>query len=106
MKLIASIMLAALSSCSAYPALAHSWYDHECCHDQDCGPILRVEKVASWSNFGGAPTDPQLPVIILITSHGRGQVTEKTKIKESKDSASHACVVAGHIRCWYQAPGN
>lgn len=35
--------------CWPFFAFAHSWYEEDCCHDQDCGPVAAedVEELAN-----------------------------------------------------------
>ena len=90
----ALLIAAALSS----PASTHSWYDADCCSNQDCEPVSTVAFVAS---------DPaSMPVMVVTTSLGTKPLTPTTKIRQSKDSRMHACIYQGRLLCLYMPPGN
>lgn len=77
---------------------AHGWYDADCCSDRDCEPV---------SNIVFISTGPlTVPTMVVTTSFGTKPVTEKTKIRESKDSRMHACIYQGELLCLYMPPGN
>ena len=63
---------------TASRALAHSWYDYECCSDRDCFPVAVDDVVesadGSWKHL---PT---------------GTVFTKEKVKPSKDGRFHVCI--------------
>lgn len=82
------------------PALcnAHSWYDPDCCSDRDCEAVKAVVFVAS--DVG------KLPTMVVTTSFGTQPLTDKTKIRQSKDSKMHACIFQGALLCLYLPPGN
>lgn len=78
------------------PALGHSWYDHECCHDKDCAEVTKIEKSGDTTfmktKFGTFPVGPD-------SDH---------KIKKSQDEKIHLCAVPDmyapnryKIRCIY-----
>jgi hypothetical protein len=91
---LALLLAAALSS----PASAHSWYDPDCCSNQDCEPVSAVSFVAS---------DPgTTPVMVVTTSLGTKPLTPATRVRESKDSRMHACIYQGRLLCLYMPPGN
>jgi hypothetical protein len=52
----------------------HSWYDYECCHDNDCKPVPceQIEETKQGFKYDG-----------LFFS----------KIKPSKDNQCHACIL-------------
>lgn len=80
-------------------AIGHSWYDVDCCHDNDCGPAT-ISYVAS---------DPKsLPVMMVSTPFGTKPVTKETLIRRSKDGKFHACTPAylNYARCIYVQDGN
>jgi hypothetical protein len=82
----------------ARPARSHSWYDPDCCSDNDCEPVSEVSFVAS---------DPQsVPVMVVTTSFGTKPVTPMTKIRQSKDGKMHACIYQGALLCLYLPPSN
>ena len=69
-------------------ALSHSWYDPECCSGQDCAIALEINMATKMvrTPLGSAPMDAQ------------------TKIKDSKDSKTHACIRQGKVICLYLPP--
>lgn len=73
-------------------------YDKDCCHNQDCAPV--IDAVMGW-----ASEDKSLPVMWVRTIHGIAPVTAQTRILESKDARSHACIRYGAVVCYYQQPG-
>lgn len=60
-------------------AHSHSWYDKECCSDQDCAPVLRID------------THPEGD--LMTTIHGTVLVrkTENYNKRPSKDDNYHVC---------------
>jgi len=65
--------------CIATGAAAHSFYDAECCSNQDCAPADRVEIVS--------------PEYWAVTSkHGTTYVHASMKRRESKDHQTHICM--------------
>jgi len=62
------------------PALGHSWYPHECCHDQDCAPVDQVQSV------------PELDGIIVSSKIGTALVPATFPKRESKDNRMHVCL--------------
>ena len=90
-----ALVLVALPAPSAR---SHSWYDPDCCSDRDCEPVSTVTFVAS---------DPSaVPVMVVTTSFGTKPLTDRTKIRQSKDSRMHACIYQGELLCIYMPPGN
>lgn len=86
-------------------AAAHSWYDADCCHDQDCSPVIKTEVVQPFAYAGMASLGtPQPPTLWVTTRHGRAMVPPNMIPRESKDSAAHACIVAGKVICYYVPP--
>jgi len=84
-----------LGRCSA-PAQAHSFYSKECCHDNDCAPVTRVENADNgrW----------------MTTIHGRVFVPWGFKpVYPAPDGALHLCVVRPATgvapRCIYDGAG-
>jgi hypothetical protein len=96
---LAVVALALLIAAALWtPASAHSWYDADCCSDQDCEPVSAVAYVAS---------DPStMPVMVVTTSLGTKPLTQMTKIRQSKDSRMHACIYQGRLLCLYMPPSN
>jgi hypothetical protein len=79
-------------------AQSHSWYDPDCCSNQDCEPVSDVAFVASDAGT--------LPVMVVTTSFGTKPLIPSTKIRQSKDSRMHACIYQGALLCLYLPPGN
>ena len=96
-KLLAAFALLIVVFLSS-PAYAHSWYDPDCCSDNDCEPVSSVSFVAS--------SPGSVPVMVVTTSFGTKPVTSKTKLRESKDSRMHACIYQGELICLYMPPSN
>ena len=92
------MLAAGLLVALAEAALAHSWYDPDCCSDRDCEPVSAITYVASDPN--------SVPVMVVTTSFGTKPVTSRTKIRESKDSRMHACIYQGALICLYMPPSN
>jgi hypothetical protein len=70
----------------AVPAYPHSWYDMECCHDQDCAPATHIDKLT-------------IGVLIITNKYGTYVINPNGnhKVKESKDHQYHVCA-----RPWHQ----
>jgi hypothetical protein len=94
----ALVIAAGILLALAEVAIAHSWYDPDCCSDRDCEAVSAVTYVASDPN--------SVPVMVVTTSFGTKPVTPKTKIRESKDSRMHACIYQGALICLYLPPSN
>lgn len=60
-------------------ASAHSWYPKRCCHDRDCFPADRIERLGDGT---------------LVLAHGKivVRVTKSFPIEPSPDGRSHFCV--------------
>lgn len=93
-------LIITLAAVLMVPALcnAHSWYDPDCCSNADCEPVKVVAFVASDAS--------KLPIMVVTTSLGTQPLTEKTKIRQSRDSQMHACIYQGALLCLYLPPGN
>mgnify|MGYP001544802007 CR=1 FL=1 len=80
--LVALIMLIFILAVTlSIPAKAHSWYDQECCNDQDCAPAKQVTEVHNgWK---------------VIDSKGAEHFVPRyggPRIKPSRDEKYHICV--------------
>ena len=70
-------------------AQAHSWYDAECCHKNDCTPVIKIERKGDYTiwyskMFGAVKiTDKEMSI--------RVRDGAPFDIKASKDSSSHIC---------------
>jgi hypothetical protein len=60
-------------------ATAHSWYPKRCCHDRDCFPADRFERLADGT---------------LVIAHGTivVRVTKSFPVEPSPDGKPHFCV--------------
>ena len=75
----------------AGPAMAHSWYDADCCSGTDCAPLEPDEVKALADGY-----------------HFRGFVLpyRDPRIRVSKDPDYHWCEnPKGYVRCFYAPPG-
>ena len=64
----------------AAPAHSHSWYDKECCNDQDC------DEVTSTIELGNGDLE-------VTTRFGTAIVPKKFPRKPSLDNKEHACMI-------------
>jgi hypothetical protein len=86
---ILAVLVGALIAIGASKAKAHSWYDWECCHEQDCKPVDQEE----------------------VEEIGGGKWLHKpTKqpfesVRPSKDGRFHACILYGKPKCLYIVMG-
>ncbi len=64
---------------TSVPSLAHSWYPHYCCSDQDCVKVDRIEYVPD----GMYMTAGQMRVFVPDTMEKR----------PSEDTDAHICVM-------------
>lgn len=58
-------------------ANAHSWYDPECCSDQDCYPVAAEDVIETDTGWKHLPT---------------GKTFTRQQVKPSKDRNFHICV--------------
>lgn len=79
-------ILALLFGVSA--AWAHSWYDGDCCHDNDCAPVTAVEYLpdGSWK---------------VTTKHGTAVFPANHPRRLSQDGKTHACFTPVKLYCLY-----
>lgn len=61
--------------------LVHSWYDHDCCSDQDCKPVPATDVVEIEGGWKYLPTG----AIFRDTP-------EKKRIRPSQDRNFHVCI--------------
>jgi hypothetical protein len=73
-------LAAVLGTSRPHPAAAHSWYPLECCHDQDCAPVDRVQSL------------PNLDGFYVTTALGSALVPATFPKRESKDGRMHVCL--------------
>jgi hypothetical protein len=64
---------------AASEAMAHKWYPHECCHDEDCGVVTELMVLPDGS-------------MKIRTEAGFGVVPRGFDIRPSLDSQAHACL--------------
>ncbi len=70
---------------SVRPALAHSWYPHECCNDGDCAPV----ESATWV----VPAGGGRPQLRVSTKLGTATVPDNLPRRPSHDGRMHACII-------------
>lgn len=74
------------------PALAHDWYDHDCCDTRDCAPIedVHVERVQ-----GGYQVEIP-PGSHPMAGLGVSEFVrfDDPRVRVSADDAYHACIVS------------
>lgn len=75
---------------AASPAAAHDWYPHECCHDQDCAAVDKVEMLPTPMAEGTGATGMSMRV---TTKYGSALVPASFPRRESKDHRMHACML-------------
>lgn len=64
---------------AAPEAIAHKWYPHECCHDQDCGEVTELTLLPDGS-------------LKVRTEVGFAVVPRGFDVRPSLDDAAHACL--------------
>jgi hypothetical protein len=80
---------------AATPAAAHDWYPLECCHEQDCAPVDKVELVPTPAASGADGARSEVPALMVTTKHGTVRVPASFPRRESKDHRMHACMMPG-----------
>lgn len=97
------ILLAAVLAISlTTPAWDHSWYPMECCHENDCAPVDKVERVEEWKGMWMTTKHGTVWVPDAFEAHWRwkdGKVDgEKIYTTPPKDEAQglHVCMVGGY----------
>lgn len=73
--LCAGVMLLA----AVTQVVAHGWYPHECCHDQDCSIVTELTMLPDGS-------------MKVRTEVGFAVVPRGFDIRPSRDSEAHACL--------------
>lgn len=81
---------------------SHGWYPMECCGNQDCAAVDKVEMVQPASGSSA-------PIMLVTTKWGTGAVPPSLARRESKDHQMHACMIpdsAGGMRvlCLFMPP--
>ncbi len=75
---------------AATPASAHDWYPLECCHNQDCAAVEKVEMLPTPTAEG--PGGPGMSMVVT-TKYGSALVPATFPRRESKDHRMHACML-------------
>lgn len=92
MKVIAVILLLC-GNAHAHDAPSGWAYDHDCCHDSDCGPAITAIR-----NLDGSLT--------VTTKHGTATFPRDFKtIRRSPDGEIHACFTTYRLYCLYLSAG-
>ncbi len=76
-----------LFSLLSFPALAHSWYDNECCSDRDCWPM-------------GVDSDAREPDPKVVPGGYRthdGVFVAEPDTRSSRDGRYHVCRSGGKL---------
>lgn len=79
------ILVVLLILISATVVFAHSFYDHECCHDRDCAPAKDVKYLDDGTIIVQIVLEGKLHTITYPKDFPR------EKIKSSKDERVHGC---------------
>lgn len=83
-------------------ALAHSWYEWECCAGNDCSPVP-VEAIRAGK--GGYSVTLQPGEHPLVKEAPVSGLVPYSETRVSQDSEFHVCIVAGAIKCLYAPQG-
>lgn len=65
------------------PAHSHSWYDKECCNDQDCDEVTNTVELPNGD-------------LEVTTRFGVALVPKKFPRKPSQDNKEHACMIPSY----------
>ena len=87
-KYLVAILSASTISTLVY---AHSFYDHDCCSDQDCHPIESCDELHEQPDGSYTWTDDA----------GRTYRFRSERVRPSKDAHCHVCTVARYGLCAY-----
>jgi hypothetical protein len=69
------------------PGHAHDWYPMECCHEQDCAPVISATSEVE------ATADALMPAqLVVTTKFGTVAVPHGFERKPSPDGRMHACI--------------
>ena len=77
--LLAAGVIAWSLGMGAHWAWGHSWYDHDCCSDQDCHPIESCDELHELPK-GSYEWD--------------GFIIRKERVRPSKDAHCHVCTTS------------
>ncbi len=87
------LMVIAIVLAISGQAGAHSWYPKDCCHDEDCAPVVKIEYLKDG-------------YMRVTTENGRSALFHRLLPKRpSKDNRVHACIYAGEPMCLFVPPG-
>lgn len=73
------------------PSFSHSWYDYDCCSDQDCEPV----KIQTDSNGNYA----------IIKNGQKWYIDKPRLIRPSQDDQYHVCIYMNQVYCLYVPTG-
>jgi hypothetical protein len=93
MRVLSGLLLLLVFGSSA---LAHGWYDMDCCHWMDCAPVTSTAFVAS--------NVLQPANMVVSTQFGTALVPHNFQVRPSKDGQLHACIREGRLICLYVPP--
>jgi hypothetical protein len=96
-----SLLAALLTTASALPASAHSWYPRECCGVLECAPV----EAATWV----LPVGGGEPQLVVSTKHGKVAIPRNFPARESQDGRMHVCMGydafgARDVLCFFKPP--
>ena len=64
---------------------AHSWYDRDCCSDEDCFPVTKIERKKDGSVFHANGEE------IFVSNYYWGLLSRQKRVRVSKDTEFHIC---------------
>lgn len=95
--------LAVTMSLAAAPAaLAHSWYEWECCAGNDCAPIPHEAVRAGKGGYAVTIQPGEHP---LVKDKPLSAFVAYADARPSQDGQPHACIVGGALKCLYIQQG-
>ena len=81
----------------ATAALAHSWYEHECCSGQDCAPVPAGVVTVTPRGVHVRVEPGQHPLAMVLTEEFLA--LDDSRVRLSRDGEDHVCLSPG----WYDA---
>lgn len=91
MRTILGIFIFTLSVMFTTMVYSHSWYDMECCHEQDCEPVeIRTDKGGNYA---------------IVRNGVKWYIDKPRVVKPSKDDSYHICIHMNQVWCLYVPPG-
>lgn len=101
-KLLITSSIAYVASQLWSPAYSHEWYPKDCCSDQDCARVEKIEQVPEGMR--------------VTTKHGTVLVPVDYKRRPSEDSDFHACIsnypsedgspIVPYLICFFEPSGS